>query len=52
MDPILEVLIALGDIDAMIKDVETPEYRELGLAPDDDPLEKLKKLRACQFRGG
>ena len=45
MDPILEILIALGDIDAMIKDTESPEYKEIGLTEDEDPVEKLKKLR-------
>lgn len=45
MDNVIEKLIALSDIDAMLKDAESDEYKKLGFETKEDSLAKLKKMR-------
>lgn len=45
MDKTIEKLIALNDIDAMLKDAESDEYRRLGFETREECVEKLKKMR-------
>ena len=45
MDEVIEKLIALSDIDAMLKDAESDEYKSLGFQTNKECIEKLKKMR-------
>ncbi len=45
MDSIVEKLIALNDIEAMLKDASTKEYKEIGFPTKDSSIEKLEKVR-------
>ncbi len=45
MNKVIEKLIALNDIDAMLKDAESEEYKRLGFQTKEQCIENLKKMR-------
>jgi len=44
MHPVLEALIALNDLDVMIQELQSPDYREIGFDVEDQ-IFKLEKAR-------
>jgi hypothetical protein len=45
VDKILNILIAINDMDSELKIYQNPYYKELGFKIDEKKIEKLKKLR-------